>query len=71
MAIGTSMKSSCFRKSLPWIKRVQFGLLVAGATSVLAMKIYECFETFMKQETGLIRFLSIHEWKPCISQLKA
>ena len=43
---------SCFSKTLPWIKKIQFTLLVLGATTFLGYRVFLCFTTFLDSETG-------------------
>ena len=45
-------KSSCFKKTIPWIKKIQFSLLVLGATAFLVVRVYNCFTTWLDSETG-------------------
>ena len=47
-----NIKPSFFKKTLPWIKKTQFTLLVLSATAYLIVRVYECFTTFFDSETG-------------------
>ena len=43
---------SCFKKTIPWIQKIQFSLLVLGATAFLVVRVYTCFTTWLDSETG-------------------
>ena len=43
---------SNFKITIPLIKKIQFSLLVLGATGFLIVRVYECITTFLASETG-------------------
>ena len=46
------VKPFSFKKTLPWIKKIQFTLLVLAATAFVIVRVYECLTTFFDGETG-------------------
>ena len=56
MKTMANKKNSCLKKCLlkylPWIKKIQFTLLILGASAFLIVRVYSCFTTFLDSETG-------------------
>ena len=48
----SKVKPFSFKKTLPWIKKIQFTLLVLGATAFVIVRVYDCLTTFFDGETG-------------------
>ena len=46
------VERSWFKKTIPWVKKIQFTLLVLGATAFLVVRVYNCFTTWLDSETG-------------------